>query len=43
VNQGFNVVMDFVILALPLPIIFSLKRAWQDKVALSGIFALGGL
>ncbi|KFX91702.1 hypothetical protein V490_05780 [Pseudogymnoascus sp. VKM F-3557] len=42
VNQGFNVVMDFVILALPLPIIFSLKRAWQDKVALSGIFALGG-
>ncbi|OBT64340.1 hypothetical protein VE03_06740 [Pseudogymnoascus sp. 23342-1-I1] len=42
VNQGFNVVMDFVILALPLPIIFNLKRAWQDKVALSGIFALGG-
>ncbi|KFZ03077.1 hypothetical protein V502_11255 [Pseudogymnoascus sp. VKM F-4520 (FW-2644)] len=34
--------MDFVILALPLPIIFNLKRAWQDKVALSGIFALGG-
>ncbi|KFY18417.1 hypothetical protein V493_08634 [Pseudogymnoascus sp. VKM F-4281 (FW-2241)] len=42
VNQGFNVVMDFVILALPLPIIFNLKRAWQDKVALSAIFALGG-
>ncbi|KFZ12073.1 hypothetical protein V501_04395 [Pseudogymnoascus sp. VKM F-4519 (FW-2642)] len=42
VNQGFNVVMDFVILALPLPIIFNLKRAWQDKLALTGIFALGG-
>jgi hypothetical protein len=43
VNQIFNVVMDFIILALPLPIIWSLKRAWQDKLALSGIFALGGL
>lgn len=43
VNQVFNVIMDFVILGLPLPIIWGLKRAWQDKLALSGIFILGGL
>jgi hypothetical protein len=43
VNQVFNVVMDFVILALPLPIIWGLKRVWQDRLALSGVFALGGL
>ncbi len=43
VNQVFNVVMDFVILSLPLPIIWSLKRVWQDKLALSAVFALGGL
>jgi hypothetical protein len=43
VNQAFNVAMDFVILGLPLPIIWGLKRAWQDKLALSGVFTLGGL
>lgn len=43
VNQTFNVLMDFVILGLPLPIIWRLKRSWQDKLALSCVFALGGL
>ncbi|KAL4803017.1 hypothetical protein BDV18DRAFT_163543 [Aspergillus unguis] len=42
VNQVFNVIMDFVILALPVPMIWSLQRAWQDKLALNGVFALGG-
>ncbi|KAI9743773.1 MAG: hypothetical protein M1818_002506 [Claussenomyces sp. TS43310] len=42
VNQVFNVIMDFVILGLPLPIIWGLHRVWQEKLALSGIFALGG-
>lgn len=42
VNQAFNVVMDFVILALPVPMIWGLQRAWQDKLALNGVFALGG-
>ncbi|OBT87326.1 hypothetical protein VE02_03022 [Pseudogymnoascus sp. 03VT05] len=42
VNQTFNVIMDFVILGLPLPIIWRLKRSWQDKLALSCVFALGG-
>jgi hypothetical protein len=41
VNQGFNVFMDFVILALPVPMIWNLHRAWQDKLALNGVFALG--
>ncbi|KAL4786632.1 hypothetical protein BJX76DRAFT_354991 [Aspergillus varians] len=41
VNQVFNVIMDFVILALPIPMIWNLQRAWQDKLALNGVFALG--
>ncbi|KAM0097231.1 hypothetical protein ACP6JE_008263 [Aspergillus fumigatus] len=41
VNQAFNVIMDFVILALPIPMIWGLQRAWQDKLALNGVFALG--
>ncbi|KAF9894627.1 hypothetical protein FE257_006515 [Aspergillus nanangensis] len=41
VNQAFNVLMDFVILALPIPMIWNLQRAWQDKLALNGVFALG--
>lgn len=40
-NQIFNVVIDFVILALPIPMIWNLQRAWQDKLALNGVFALG--
>lgn len=41
VNQVFNVIIDFVILALPIPMIWGLQRAWQDKFALNGVFALG--
>ncbi|KAJ5926291.1 hypothetical protein N7516_008064 [Penicillium verrucosum] len=41
VNQAFNVLMDFVILFLPIPMIWNLHRAWQDKLALNGVFALG--
>lgn len=33
--------MDFVILILPIPMIWNLHRAWQDKLALNGVFALG--
>ncbi|GKZ83045.1 hypothetical protein AnigIFM56816_007873 [Aspergillus niger] len=43
VNQAFNVVMDFVILAVPVPMIWRLHRSWQDKLALNAVFALGGL
>ncbi|PYH37104.1 uncharacterized protein BO87DRAFT_353456 [Aspergillus neoniger CBS 115656] len=41
VNQAFNVVMDFVILAVPIPMIWRLHRSWQDKLALNAVFALG--
>lgn len=43
VNQVFNVAADFVILGLPLPIVWRLKRTWQERLALSSVFALGGL
>ncbi|KAJ6787251.1 hypothetical protein PWT90_08172 [Aphanocladium album] len=42
VNQVFNVIMDFVLLALPLPIILRLNRSWRERIALAGVFALGG-
>lgn len=41
VNQAFNILMDFIILALPVPMIWGLQRAWQDKLALNGVFAIG--
>ena len=43
VNQVFYVVMDFVILILPIPMIWGLRRAWQDKLALNAVFAIGVL
>jgi hypothetical protein len=43
VNQSFNVMMDFVILGLPIPMIWSLHRSWQDRLGLNLVFALGGL
>uniref|UniRef100_A0A093XTU6 Heme A synthase n=1 Tax=Talaromyces marneffei PM1 TaxID=1077442 RepID=A0A093XTU6_TALMA len=42
VNQAFNVVMDFVILFLPIPMIWRLHMSTRDKIALNGVFALGG-
>lgn len=42
VNQVFNIIMDFVLLALPLPIIWRLHRSWREKLGLSGIFLIGG-
>ncbi|KAA8651002.1 uncharacterized protein ATNIH1004_003693 [Aspergillus tanneri] len=42
VNQSFNVVMEFIILGCPVPMIWSLHRSWREKLALNGVFALGG-
>ncbi|RAL03105.1 uncharacterized protein BO80DRAFT_491889 [Aspergillus ibericus CBS 121593] len=42
VNQVFNVAIDFVILAAPVPMVWRLHRSWQDKLALNAVFALGG-
>lgn len=41
--QGINVVLDLVILVMPVPMVWGLKRPWQDRVALLAVFLLGGL
>lgn len=41
--QGVNIALDFAILCLPMPMVWRLHRPWQDKAALSVVFALGGL
>lgn len=43
VNQVFNTVMDFTVLFLPAPMIWGLQCGWKDKLALMGVFGLGGL
>jgi len=41
--QIFNIILDFGILAMPMPMIWGLHRSWQDRAALMGVFLLGGL
>lgn len=41
--QAVNIVLDFAILVLPMPQVWTLQRPWQDKLALSIIFLMGGL
>jgi hypothetical protein len=41
--QAFNIFLDISILIMPFPIMWRLHRPWQDKLALSGVFLLGGL
>lgn len=43
VNQVFNVVTEIFLLVLPFPIIRKLKQTRRTKLALSGVFLLGGL
>ena len=42
-NQGVNIALDFMILALPWPMVWGLHRPWKDKLALSAVFLLGAL
>ncbi len=42
-NGIFSIIIDFCTLLLPMPVIWKLNRAWQDRIGLMGIFALGGL
>ena len=42
-TTGSNMALDLVILCLPLYMVWNLKLATRQKVALSGIFALGAL
>lgn len=41
VAGGFGVVLDTLILAFPLPIIWNLKLAWNKKIHLTVIFCIG--
>ncbi|EHA53537.1 hypothetical protein MGG_10442 [Pyricularia oryzae 70-15] len=42
VNSSINVVTDFVIFALPLPVVLSMRKlAWRQKMALLGLFGMG--
>lgn len=38
-----NVVTDIVLIIFPLPILWSLKVTMSHRIALSGIFLIGGL
>lgn len=42
-NAGINILTDFAIIILPIPVIQSLNLARRQKQALIGIFAIGGL
>lgn len=41
--SALNVLIDFIILVMPMPILYSLHRPLGEKVSLMGIFLLGGL
>lgn len=42
-NSVSNIVTDFIILLLPLPVIWRLKLPRNQKLALTGVFGLGFL
>lgn len=42
-NASFNILTDLAVLILPMPVIKSLRLGKQQKYALMGVFALGGL
>lgn len=41
--QAVNIFLDFAILVSPMPQVWTLQRPWQDKLALSIVFLMGGL
>ncbi|KAF8428084.1 hypothetical protein EV426DRAFT_586370 [Tirmania nivea] len=42
-SGGLNVLSDLVILAIPMPMLLGLGWPWRQKLALIGIFSLGGI
>lgn len=42
-NAAINILTDFAIIALPMPVVRGLNLARRQKQALGGIFAVGGL
>jgi hypothetical protein len=43
VTAILNMVFDATTLALPIPVVWRLKMPWTKKLAVSGVFLLGGL
>lgn len=39
----FNIFSDFILLLLPLPMLWNLHLTWQKKLGLLGVFTTGGL
>jgi hypothetical protein len=42
-NAGINIITDFALIILPIPVIRSLNLGRRQKIALISIFAVGGL
>lgn len=42
-NAAFNILTDIIILALPMPVLSSLRLPIKQKIGLMFVFALGGL
>ena len=40
---AFNVLTDFIILALPMPLLYKLQKPFHQKLQIMGMFLLGGL
>lgn len=40
---GLNVLTDFAILILPMPLLYKLQKPLKEKLQIMGIFCLGGL
>lgn len=40
---AFNVVTDFAILILPMPLLYKLQKPMKEKIQIMGMFLLGGL
>ena len=41
--SALNVLTDFIILVMPMPMLYNLHRPQGEKLSLMGIFLLGGL
>jgi len=40
---AFNVVTDFAIFILPMPLLYKLQKPMKEKIQIMGMFLLGGL
>lgn len=42
-NSVSDVLLDMAILAMPVPLVWGLRLGWRRKLAVGGMFALGGV